>query len=53
MDLNIKSFMQIQYLPLAGVVPSPHPTREHGVGQRRILKNLLQKFGQLSGSMLK
>jgi DNA modification methylase len=48
MDLNMKNSLQIQYLPSAAVVPSPHATREHGVGQRRKLKNLLQKFGQVA-----
>lgn len=48
MDLNMKNSLQIQYLPIAGVVPSPHGARQHSASQRRKLKNLLQKFGQVA-----
>lgn len=48
MDLNMKNSLQIQYLSMAAVMPSPHTARQHSAGQRRKLKNLLQKFGQVA-----
>ncbi|MDO8978722.1 MAG: DNA modification methylase [Afipia sp.] len=48
MDLNMKNSLQIQYLSMAAVMPSPHSARQHSAGQRRKLKNLLQKFGQVA-----
>jgi len=47
MDLNMKNSLQIQYLSIGAVMPSPHAAREHSASQRRKLKNLLQKFGQV------
>lgn len=44
----MKNSLQIQYLSMAAVMPSPHAARQHSAGQRRKLKNLLQKFGQVA-----
>jgi len=48
MDLNMKNSLQIQYLSMAAVMPSAHSARQHSASQRRKLKNLLQKFGQVA-----
>lgn len=47
MDLDMKNSMQIQYLPIAAIKPSSHAARQHSSAQRRKLKSLLQKFGQV------
>jgi DNA modification methylase len=47
MDLDMQNSMQIQYLPIAAIKPSPHAARQHSSAQRRKLKSLLQKFGQV------
>jgi ParB-like chromosome segregation protein Spo0J len=52
MDLNMKNSLQIQYLSMGAVKPSPHAARDHSASQRRKLKNLLQKFGQIAPIIL-
>jgi DNA modification methylase len=44
----MKNSLEILYLPIKAVKPSPHAARQHNQHQRRKLKRLLKKFGQVT-----
>ena len=44
----MKNSLEIQYLPIAAVRPSPHAARQHSGAQQRKLKSLIEKFGQVA-----
>lgn len=48
MDLSMKNSLEIIYLPIAAVRPSPHTARNHNQAQRRKLRSLLEKYGQVA-----
>lgn len=45
--MSNKNSLEIVYLNATAIKPSPHAARQHSAAQRRKLKNLLQKFGQV------
>ena len=44
----MKNSLEILHLPIASVKPSPHSARQHSAAQRRKLKTLIEKFGQVT-----
>jgi len=44
----VKNSLEILYPPISAVKPSPHASRQHNRHQRRKLKSLLTKFGQVT-----
>lgn len=48
----MKNFLEIVYSPIAAIKPSPHAARHHSCDQRRKLKTLLTKFGQVTPVMV-
>jgi hypothetical protein len=44
----VKNSLEILYPPISSVKPSPHAARKHNRRQRRKLKALLTKFGQVT-----
>ncbi len=46
--MSNKNSLEIVYLNATAIKPSPHAARQHSASQRRKLKNLLQKFGQVA-----
>lgn len=43
----MKNALDLHYLSIAAVKPSPHAARSHSKAQRRKLKALIEKFGQV------
>jgi DNA modification methylase len=50
--MSNKNSLEIVYLNATAIKPSPHAARQHSAAQRRKLKNLLQKFGQVAPIIL-
>src|SRR5689334_5072601 len=46
--LTMKNALEILHLPVGAVKPSPHGARQHSGAQRRKLKSLIEKFGQVA-----
>jgi hypothetical protein len=46
--LDVNNSIEILYPPISAVKPSPHAARQHNRHQRRKLKRLLTKFGQVT-----
>jgi DNA modification methylase len=44
----VKNSIEIQYLPIGRVTPSPHRARVHNSQQRRKLESVLRRFGQVA-----
>lgn len=44
----MKNSLDSNYLPIGAVAPSPHAARTHSKAQRRKLKALIEKFGQVA-----
>jgi DNA modification methylase len=51
-DLPVKNSLEITYFHIRDVKPSPHAARRHTQQQRRKLKSLLTKFGQVTPIIL-
>lgn len=51
-NMSNKNSLEIVYLKATAIKPSPHAARQHSAAQRRKLKNLLQKFGQVAPIVL-
>jgi DNA modification methylase len=45
--MALKNALEIIYLPATALKPSPHAARQHGGAQRRKLKSILSRFGQV------
>jgi len=45
--MTLKNALEIVYLPATAIKPSPHAARQHSAAQRRKLKAILTRFGQV------
>jgi DNA modification methylase len=45
--MTLKNSLEIVYLPATAIKPSPHAARQHSRAQRRKLKSILGRFGQV------
>jgi DNA modification methylase len=46
-DMTLKNSLEIVYLSATAIKPSPHAARQHSSAQRRKLRSILSRFGQV------